>query len=147
MDPQTLAATAVTALAPYLAKAGEKAVEEVGKKLPGFVGTMWQALIGKFTGKPAAEEAARDLVATPDDADTQGAFRKELRKLLDAEPAFAEELARLLAQAQEAGGGTVVNTGAGAVATHGGVAGGAGGVAVGRDVHGGITLGRSEKQG
>ena len=29
----TLATTAVTVLSPYLAKAGEKAIEEVGKKL------------------------------------------------------------------------------------------------------------------
>src|SRR5262245_53714485 len=59
MDPQTIATTALTVLSPYLAKAGEKAVEEVGKKLPDQVGHMWRAITAKFTGKPAAEEAVK----------------------------------------------------------------------------------------
>ena len=55
-------------------------------------------------------------------------------------------LARLLNEAQHAGGDTVSNTGSGAVATHGSVAAGAGGVAVKGDVHGSITLGVPEKK-
>ena len=146
MDPQTLAATVVTTLSPYLAQAGEKAVAEVGKKLPDWAGKVWQVITARFQGKPAAEEAVKDVVAQPDDADNQAAFRKELRKAVETDVTFARELERLLNEARRAGGDTVSNTGSGAVATHGSVAAGAGGVAVKGDVHGSITLGVPENK-
>jgi hypothetical protein len=86
-------------------------------------------------------------VAQPQDEDNQGAWRRELRKVLEAEPTFVAELELLLAAAQCEAGDTVTNTGSGAVATHGGVAAGAGRVAVRGDVHGGITLGGTEQKG
>jgi hypothetical protein len=146
MDPLTLADTAVTFLAPYLVKAGEKAAEEVGKKLPDLPGKIWHAIIASFKGKPAAEEAIKDFVAQPEDEDNRAAFRKELRKALEAEPAFARELLALIENAQRQGSDSIIVTGSGAAATRGGVAAGAGGVAVGGDVQGGITLGGSEQK-
>jgi hypothetical protein len=146
MDPLTLADTAVTFLAPYLVKAGEKAAEEVGKKLPDLPGKIWHAIIASFKGKPAAEEAIKDFVAQPEDEDNRAAFRKELRKALEAEPAFARELLALIENAQRQGSDSVIVTGSGAAAIRGGVAAGAGGVAVGGDVQGGITLGGSEQK-
>jgi hypothetical protein len=147
MDPLTLATTAVSFLSPYLVKAGEKAAEQVGKKLPDTVGKMWNAITARFKDKPAAEEAVKDLVAKPDDQLNQSAFANQLRKVLESEPAFAAELERLLNSAQSEGGDTIINIGSGAVATKGGVAAGAGGVAIKGDVHGDITLGGSEKKG
>ena len=144
MDPVTLATTAVTFLSPYLVKAGEKAFETVGEKS---VDSLWQTIKAKFTGKPAAEEAVKDLVALPADGDNQAAFRKELRKVLEAEPAFAVELERLLSNAQSEVGDTIVNTGSGAVATKGGVAAGEGGVAIKGDVHGNIIAGGAKRKG
>jgi hypothetical protein len=146
MDPQTIATTAVTVLSPYLAKAGEKAVEEVGKKLPDQIGHVWRAIMAKFTGKPAAEEAVKDLVATPDDTDNQAAFRKELRKVLETDTAFAAEMERLLSSARSEAGDTILNTGPGAVATRGGTAAGTGGIAIGGNVSGGTISGASERQ-
>lgn len=146
MDPLTIATTAATSLSPYLLKAGEKAVEKVGEKLPDLAGKMWNAITARFKGKPAAEEAAKDLIARPDDQLNQSAFANQLRKVLEADPMFAAELERLLNSAHREGGDTLINTGSGAVATRGGVAAGAGGVAVKGDVHGGITLGTSEKK-
>lgn len=143
MDSLTLATTASSYLTPYLIKAGEKAAEEVGKKLPDLVGRMWNAITARFKGKPAAEEAVKDFVAKPDDQLNQAAFAKELRKALEAEPNFGAELARLLESAQREGGDTIIVTGSGAVGTKGGVAAGAGGVAIGGHVHGGITLGEA----
>jgi hypothetical protein len=147
MDPLALATTAVGFLTPYVAKAGEKAVEEVGKKLPAFVGNVWQAIMTRFKDSPVAAETARDLAAKPEEADNQAAFRKELRKLLETDATFAAELERLLDNAQQQSGDTIRNQGSGAVAMHGGVAAGAGGVAVRGDVQGGITLGGGEKKG
>lgn len=147
MDPMTLATTAVGFLSPYLVKSGEKAAEKLGKKLPDLASKVWNAVTAKFSGKPAAEEAVKDMAARPDDADNQAAFRKELRKLLEADPQFASELERLLASGQRVGGDTISNTGSGAIATKGGVAAGAGGVAIQGDVQGGVSLGVSEKKG
>ena len=138
MDPITLAAAATTLLAPYLAKAGEKAAEKIGEKLPEAIGKVWNAIAAKFKGRPAAEGAANELTAKPDDTDNKEAFNVQLRKLLKDDPAFAAELERLL---RTAGGDTIFNTGSGAVATHGGVAAGAGGVAVGGNVDGAIVIG------
>ena len=144
MDPLTLATTAASFLIPYLAKAGEKAFETVGEKS---VDSLWRAITSRFKGKATAEEAVKDLVARPADGDNQAVFRKELRKVLEAEPAFAVELERLLISAQHQGGDTVINTGSGAVAAKGGVAAGVGGMAIKGDVHGNITVGGSEKKG
>lgn len=140
------AAAATTLLTPYLVKAGEKAAEEVGKKLPQSVGKVWSAITARFKGKPAAEEAVVDLVADPEDADKAAAFRNQLKKLLESNPDFAEELAELVRNAKPQEGDTIANTGSGAVATHGGVAAGKGGVAVKGDVHGGIRVGNDPEK-
>lgn len=147
MDPITLATTAVGFLSPYLVKSGEKAAEELGKKLPDLASRVWNAVTAKFKGKPAAEEAVKDMAARPDDADNQAAFRKELRKLLEADPQLASELERLLTSGQRGGGDIISNTGSGAITTRGGVAAGGGGVAIQGDVQGGVSLGVSEKKG
>jgi hypothetical protein len=146
MDLSTLATAATAFLSPYLVKAGEKAAETVGEKLPEVAGKVWNAIMATFKGKPAAEEASKDLVANPEDEDNRAAFHKELRKVLEADPALAIELTRLLEKAQRESSESIIQTGSGAVATKGGVAAGASGVAVGGDVQGGITLGGSEKK-
>ncbi|MGE3536029.1 MAG: hypothetical protein AB7N91_01185 [Candidatus Tectimicrobiota bacterium] len=147
MDPQAIATTAVTVLAPYLAKAGEKAVEEVGKKLPESVGKLWRSITARVAGKPAAAEAIKDLAATPGDGDNQAAFRKELRKLLETDSAFAVELVSLLHMAQREHNGPISNSGSGAVATGSSVAAGAGGVAIGGNVSGGMIVTHPERRG
>lgn len=141
MDPVTLAAAVTGLLSPLLVKFGEQAAQSLGEKLPEGVGAVWKAIAAKFKGQPAAEEAAKDLAAKPSDEDNVAAFRKELKKALEAEPAFAQQLEALLKTAQSQAGVSIVNTGDGAVATSGGVAAGAGGVAVKGDVHGDIHLG------
>lgn len=147
MEPLTLATTAVAFLSPYLAKAGEKAAEEVGKKLPEAAAKVWNAIVTKFRGNVVAEAAVQDLAEQPGDQLNQSTFANQLRKVLEAEPAFVTELAHRLEEAKRQSGDTITNTGSGAVATSGGVAAGADGVAVGGDVEGGISIGGSEKKG
>ncbi len=145
MDPVTMATTAVSVLTPYLVKMGDNAAQEVGKKLPEAVGRVWSAILTKFKGKAAAEEAVKDFVAQPADEDHRAAFRKQLGKALEAEPAFVNELAYLLEEAKRQGCDTTINTSLGAVATGGGVAAGAGGVAIRGNVQGNIRTGGSDK--
>jgi hypothetical protein len=147
MDALALATTAVAFLSPYLVKAGEKAAEEVGKKLPEAAAGVWNAIITKFRGNVVAEAAVKDLVEQPGDQLNQSTFVNQLRKALEAEPEFATELAHLLEEGKRQSGDTISNTGSGAVATGGGVAAGVGGAAVRGDVQGGIHIGGSEKKG
>jgi hypothetical protein len=146
MEPVTIATTAVALLSPYLIKAGEKAAEKMGEKLPTTVGKVWQAITSKFRGQPVAEKAVTDWVAQLDDKDNEAAFRKELRDVLKADPTFMHELAQLLAVVQQQSGDKIINTGSGAVATGDSVAAGASGVAVKGDVHGGVVIGATPKK-
>jgi hypothetical protein len=147
MDALSLATSAVTILSPYLVKAGEKAAEKIGGILPEAAGKVWKTTMAKFTGNVVAEAAMKDYVNRPGDQHSQSSFANQLRNLLEAEPTLATELARLLDEAKRQSGGTIINTGSGAVATTGGVAAGAGGMAVGGDVSGNISIGGAEKKG
>jgi len=138
-------ATLAAALVPFLVKGGEKLAEMVAEKLgnAGFEGAKgaWERLRRAIAGRPAAEDAVRDLAATPEDADYQAALRVQLKKLLEADTNLAEQLARALQAGPQADHRTGVH-GDGAIAQGtGAVAAGKAGVAVGGDVHGGITLG------
>jgi hypothetical protein len=101
MDPLTLATAATALLSPYIVKFAEKGAEKLGEALPDGIGKLWTAIGDKFKGKPAAEEAAKDLAAKPDDADNQAAFRKELKKTLTDDEPFLAELTKLLQAAQQ----------------------------------------------
>jgi hypothetical protein len=119
MDPAAIAALAASAsalLAPYLAKAGEALAEKVGETLPENVGKLWDAVRARFKGKPAAEEAANDLAARPDDKKRQAAFEVQMEKALAADPEFAAQVEALLraavpGSAQASGGGLAAASG------------------------------------
>ena len=100
MDPTTLATAILTILAPYLAKAGESLAGEIGKKAPEQAGKLWEAVVQKFQGQPAAEAALQDLVRAPGAADNQAVFRKELRQTIEADSTWLAHLADLLEKAQ-----------------------------------------------
>lgn len=144
MDISQLAVATAALLSPYLVKAGEKAAEAVGAKLPDTVSRIWNLIIQRFKGKAAADEAVADFVAQPDDEDTLASFRKQLRKCLEADAEFARDLSQLLETANQVIS-SALNTGSGAIASDGGVAAGEGGVAVKGDVHGGIHIGGGKK--
>jgi hypothetical protein len=141
MDLVTLASAATAALTPYLVKAGEKIASDVANNLPEQVDKLWGMVIAKFQGKPAAEGAAQELAANAGDPDNQEAFNLQLKKALREDPAFAEQLAALLAPKKDAA--QVSNTGSGAIALGGRVAVSAsgGGIAVGGNVGYNIVIG------
>lgn len=113
MDPTALAAAATALLAPYIAKAGEALAETLGEALPGYAGRLWNAIRLKFKGKPAAEEAAQDLAAQPNDADARAAFRVALKKALSDDDDFAALMEALVpkVQAQADRDGIAINVG------------------------------------
>lgn len=109
MDIALLAKDAVTLLAPalpYLVTAGNKAVEEVGKKIGGdaldYAKTLWAKLRPKAEAKPALLEAIKDAAAAPKDEDAQAQLRVQLKKLLKDDARFASELESILGEAKKA---------------------------------------------
>jgi hypothetical protein len=112
MDVVQLAQLVVTTLAPalpsLLMKIPEGAVGKIGENVTDAVSKsvskLWQTLRPRLEARPAALEAAQDVASAPDDADAQAAFRRQVKKLLEADSAFAQELAALLPVSP--GGGT-----------------------------------------
>lgn len=96
---------------PYLLKAGEKATEEVGRKLGSDAWdkakALWAKLYPKVEAKPAAQEAVQDVTNAPTDTDAQAALRLQLRKLLAEDETLASEVARLWEEVK-AGGVTII---------------------------------------
>src|SRR4051794_3214467 len=94
MDPVSLATAAVAVLSPYLVKGGKETAKTAAKDL-----FTW--LKGKLTGRAA--EALSDLEKAPAAEDNQADLRKQLVKVLEADPQLREELRRLLPEAPAAG--------------------------------------------
>jgi hypothetical protein len=116
MEVGTLAVSATAALAPYLpylVKASEAAAGEAGKKLTGggweLAKGLWAKLHPAVEAGPAAQEAARDAAAAPDDGDAQEVFRVQVRKLLEMDPELAVELAAMLEKAERSGQSVIVH--------------------------------------
>jgi len=115
MDPVTLTATVTTFLAPYLAKAGKSLMEKASDELPGAVGKLWDSLKGKMESRPESASLPDDLAKAPEDEDTKGAFKFQLKKILNEDPEFSEMLAKMLEEAKNdssttIGGNNVVAT-------------------------------------
>jgi hypothetical protein len=141
MDLKLLADSLTTFLAPalpYLVSGGEGLIQEAGKKLgeggPEILKSLWAKLRPKVEEKPAAAEAAQDVAKAPEDPDSQAALRVQLRKILEADPSLAAEIARLLETASPKTTYQAEVHGSGAIAQGKSVAAGAGGIAAGRDV-------------
>lgn len=129
--------TAIKPFLPILATAG---VEEIGKRT---VGDIWELIKKKFETKPTSKEAIDVLLKSPDDADVQGQFRAQLKKLLQEDSAFTAQLADLLNvseddyKAQVIGDG-VIAQGAGAKAVS------KNGILIEGDVSGAVNTGNVE---
>ncbi len=122
-DLAVLAHDVTTYLTPFLPtllkKAGEAVVTETTKKAVGetwdATKALWTRMKSKVEEKPAALEAAQDLAANPNDADSQATLRNQLKKLLNEDQSFATEIEQLFNKAKEVSGSHVS-------ATHGGIA-------------------------
>ena len=93
---------------PYLlAKTGDvaagEAVKKVGKGTWGFARGLWEKLRPAVEASAGASEAVKDFVARPDDEDCRAVLRVQLKKLLEADEALAEEVGRLIDEGRRAG--------------------------------------------
>ena len=140
MDPVTLAASAVSLLVPYLAKAGRIVVENAGKDVGEFVSSkveaLYEAVKNKFTRNDYASQSLKRLAEKPDDEDRQATMKGVLKDALADDPRLQEMLSQLLAEIKQVGGDSIIQVyGSGAAATRGGVAAGERGYAAGGDIN------------
>ncbi len=151
MDLKLLADALVIALAPvlpHLVAGGAEAVKAVGQKLGeeafDLGHKLWAKLRKPVEESPRALGAAAEVAEAPDDDDARAGLRRQLVKILEADPDLAAELAKLLDSAGRGPSYQAALHGSGAIAQGAGaVAAGEGGVAVGGNVTGGVSAGRS----
>jgi ketosteroid isomerase-like protein len=113
-NPQLIADTVITLTPalPFLLKVGEGAAKKIGENAVATVADsakkIWAWLQPHAqAGSPlllAAEVVAKD----PNDSDNQGALRKEIRKLLEAQPHLVQELSGVMSQIHVSGKGNIV---------------------------------------
>jgi hypothetical protein len=141
VDPAIIATAVVSIISPFLSAfmrgltdSAESAGEEAGGKLRELASGLWKRLRSQVEEHPAAKEAAEDLAQDPDNEESAAALRIQIRKMLEADGTLSRDVEASLAEGQQAG---II----GDVTTYGDVTADRGGVAVGRDVHGGIQTG------
>ena len=95
MDPATLAASAVSFVAPYLLDLGKEAAKsaagESGK-------SVWSWIKGKLTSE-AGKDAIKDAEAAPKEPENMQALQAALTKALKADPDAAKGLEAILKKA------------------------------------------------
>lgn len=99
-------ASIVSFLSPFLpsllnvgGKVVEGAYQQAGADGWDKAKAIWGKLQPKVEAKEAAKEAAADVAQNPEDKDLQTTLRVQLKKILEADTALAEELAQILQQA------------------------------------------------
>ena len=94
MAPVELAVLATAAAKLLLGEAGKEAAKKAG-------GALWDKLGDLLRRKPKTKEALDDLGGAPDDPDALGALRLQIRKAIEDDPAFGNELEGLLDEMKE----------------------------------------------
>ncbi len=100
MDPITLIPLALSFIMPYVKKLAGKLAEKSLEVLPDVVGKIWDTVKEKMEERPDTSALPADLIATPDQPSVQGAFEYQLRKLLENDAAFAQQLEKLVNEAK-----------------------------------------------
>lgn len=139
MDPITLVPLVLSFIMPYAKKLAGKLAEKSLEAVPDVTGKIWDTVKGKMEEHPETSALPADLAATPDDPMVQGAFQYQLKKLLENDEAFAQQLEKLVHEAKQATTTTYSATlnGDGAIAQgNGATAVGKGGTYVGGNVSG-----------
>lgn len=108
MDPAALASMAVSFIAPYLAKAGESLASQAGTAAVDAVKALYAAVKQKFAKDPYAEQTLKHVEQAPDSPNWQAALTAVLEEKIQADQAFAQELARQIEAAKSAGAGDAI---------------------------------------
>ena len=134
--------TFLAPLLPFLLEKGEEAasqaIDAVGSAAWDRAKAIWSKLHPTLDQDQAARQAAEAVAKDPKDEAAAGALQFQLRNLLQGDPDLANEIAHMLDEAKR----DAVIADNGAVVISGGISADRGGVAAGRDIHGGVRTGR-----
>jgi hypothetical protein len=103
MDPATIGAAAVGLLAPYMVEAGKGAAKKAGEQGLQKVEDLLGAIRGKLsrTDDLFGQQAMARLEAKPTDPGRQQTLAQVLDEAAEVDPAFRQELERLIKSAQQ----------------------------------------------
>ena len=120
MEPLSLAAVAVGLLVPYFKQAAGKLAERVGEGIADAALPKVKALYERVRSKLAPDSYQSALLggveAEPDDANRQEILKAELGKILADDRKFAEDVMRLVDEAEKSGAVRIAATNSGVVA-------------------------------
>jgi len=123
MIVETVAASAIAILAPYVAKAGESFAEKAGEKLAEKAGALYQAIKNKFKSDSDAEQTMALVEAKPDSKARMSALEEILTDKMKEDSDFAATVNRLVEEAKEADSHRVLVFGQRNIAVGGNVSG------------------------
>jgi len=120
VEPLSLAAAAVGLLVPYFQQAAGRLAERAGEAIADATLARVEALYQRLRAVLAPGSYRGALLdgvqAEPDDPGRQEILKAELARLITADPQFAGQLERLVADAEQAGAVRVTATNSGMVA-------------------------------
>ena len=108
MDPVTLARRRGGSWWRLSGGRRQRLAKEVGGEAGERIVKLYDKVKAKLTGGGA--EALTDLEKQPKDADSQAALRVQLKKALEADPAFRAELATLVEEIKAKGGDQIIQS-------------------------------------
>ena len=108
---ETIAASAVAILSPYLAKTASSFAEKAGEQLAEKAGSIYQFIKKQFSGDSSAETKLALVEKEPESKALMSVLEEQLVKKMNADSNFATELNRLVEEAKVADSNKVFNLG------------------------------------
>jgi hypothetical protein len=134
----------VDILSKYIVDKGATLLDEVGQTAVQAASQLYALVRGRLKGDPADARIATRFEENPEGYRIPVA--DAITEQMDSDPDFAAQLSTLLQEYKKAASLHVsaIKVASGAVATHGGIAAGEGGVAVAGNVAGGININNTQ---
>jgi hypothetical protein len=110
MDPLALATAVVNLLIPYLTKAGQAVADKAAAVAWEKTKAIFAAVKEKLSGDTYTEETLKRVEDEPQSQNRRAALIGVLEEQIKKDPAFADALGRLLAEAKSAGVETIQQT-------------------------------------
>ncbi len=119
MVMETLAASGISMLTTFLAKAGQPLADKAGQAVADAVDSLFGAIKKKFKSDSYAEQALKRLQEKPESKDRQASVKDVLLEQMEKDEAFAAEVKKLIEIAQKADKNGVIAWGTRSVAIGG----------------------------
>ena len=121
MVMETVAASGISMLTAFLAKAGQPLADKAGQVVADAANSLFGSIKKKFKGNSYAEQALARLEEKPESKDRQASVKDALMEQIEKDDVFAAEVRRLVEVAQKADKNGVIAWGARSVAIGGNV--------------------------